>query len=49
MGVCQVVILKLQGLEIQEDFLLFDLGGADMVLGIEWLKSLGEIRLISES
>ena len=35
--------LVMQGLEIHEDFFVFELGGVDIVLGMEWLSSLGEI------
>lgn len=43
-GVCSQIKLLIQGLEVQQDFFIFDLGGVDMVLGMEWLSSLGEIR-----
>lgn len=41
-GICKGVKVNLQGLQIQHDFYIFDLGGADMVLGYKWLDSLGE-------
>jgi len=41
---CKGFILDLQGLKIQQDFFVFVVGGADMVLGLEWLASLGEVR-----
>ena len=44
MGVCKGVVLQLQGMKIQQDFFRFSLGGADIVLGMDWLASLGEIR-----
>ena len=34
--------MEMQGLKIQQDFDVFDLGG--VVLGMEWLASLGEVR-----
>jgi len=34
----------MQGLEIHENFFVFELGGVDIVLGMEWLSFLGEIR-----
>ncbi|WVZ02752.1 hypothetical protein V8G54_023558 [Vigna mungo] len=43
-GKCQGLILEVQGLQIQQDFFVFSLGGADIVLGLEWLASLGEVR-----
>lgn len=43
-GKCQVFILDLQGLQIQQEFFVFNLGGADIVLGLKWLASLGEVK-----
>ena len=43
-GVCPKLKLVMQGLEIHEDFFVFELGGVNIVLGMEWLSSLGEIR-----
>lgn len=44
-GICKGVEENLQGLKITQDFYLFDLGGADMVLGYEWLGSLGKTTI----
>ncbi|XP_048611390.1 uncharacterized protein LOC125585774 [Brassica napus] len=41
-GKCEGLKLIIQGIEIQGDFMLFDLGATDMVLGYTWLASLGE-------
>ncbi|XP_058727193.1 uncharacterized protein LOC131598628 [Vicia villosa] len=43
-GVCHQLTLDIQGLTIQQDFYVFELGGVDIVLGMEWLAQLGEIR-----
>ncbi|KAJ1413258.1 Retrotransposon gag domain [Sesbania bispinosa] len=43
-GVCENLVIRIQGLRIQQDFYLFELGGADLVLGLEWLAGLGEVR-----
>ena len=43
-GVCREVPLKVQEVPVQQQFFLIGLGGVDMVLGMEWLASLGEIR-----
>ena len=43
-GICSELTLEMQGLKIQQDFYVFDLGGVDVVLGMEWLASLGEVR-----
>lgn len=32
-------------MEIRENFYLFELGGVDVVLGVEWLAKLEEIRV----
>lgn len=42
---CLDVLLEIQGMRVIQSFHIFDLGGADMVLGIEWLKSLGEVKV----
>lgn len=42
---CPQVDLELQGMRISQPFYPFELGGADMVLGIEWLKDLGEVKM----
>ena len=43
-GKCADFILEIQGLQIQQDFFIFEIGGADIVLGLEWLASLGEVK-----
>ena len=42
-GVCRGVELKIGGFGIQADMHLFELGGIDVVLGIEWLNTLGDM------
>lgn len=32
--------VEMQGIELQQTFHVFDMGGTNIVLGIEWLKSL---------
>ncbi|MCI10413.1 RNA-directed DNA polymerase (Reverse transcriptase), partial [Trifolium medium] len=41
-GVCRKVGLTIGDFEVQTDMHLFDLGGIDVVLGVEWLKTLGD-------
>jgi hypothetical protein len=36
--------ITLQGLHVQQDFYVFELGNVDIVLGMEWLAQLGEVR-----
>ncbi|XP_061343289.1 uncharacterized protein LOC133289385 [Gastrolobium bilobum] len=43
-GVCRGVAIAIQGSTIVQDLFLFDLGGADVVLGLDWLRELGEIK-----
>jgi hypothetical protein len=42
-GRIAVVSLKVQGLPILADFYIISLGGCDMVLGVQWLQTLGPI------
>ncbi|KFK28310.1 hypothetical protein AALP_AA8G499800 [Arabis alpina] len=44
-GVCRGLVLLLQGLRIRDDFLPLELGSADVILGIKWLSSLGEMKV----
>ncbi|KAL5572824.1 hypothetical protein UlMin_022421 [Ulmus minor] len=43
-GICKGVKLWIQGTWIEEDFLPFELGCADVVLGVTWLQKLGEVK-----
>ena len=40
-GICRGVELKLPGLTVIEDFLPLELGSSDIILGLQWLESLG--------
>ncbi|XP_068634605.1 uncharacterized protein [Aristolochia californica] len=40
-GICKRVRLTLQGIEIVEDFLPLELGSTDVILGVQWLETLG--------
>lgn len=44
-GICKVVVLKLQNLEIVDDFLPLELGSSDVILGMKWLSSLGKMTV----
>ena len=44
MGVCKGVVLQLQGITIIEYFLPLPLGSTDVILGLKWLATLGEMR-----
>jgi len=41
MGVCQQVEVNVQGVLVREDFLPIPLGNSDVILGIQWLETLG--------
>jgi hypothetical protein len=40
-GICKGVKLSLQGIEVIEEFLPLQLGSSDVILGIQWLSTLG--------
>nr|GEX13669.1 hypothetical protein [Tanacetum cinerariifolium] len=42
--VCRSFNWNLQGQEFQSDVMLLPLGGCDMVLGVQWLTTLGDIK-----
>lgn len=42
-GICKGAVLKMQRLTIVEDFLPLELGSTDIVLGMQWLGSLGSM------
>ncbi|KAJ9555024.1 hypothetical protein OSB04_009638 [Centaurea solstitialis] len=41
MGVCRHVEVNVQGLEVIDDFLPIQLGNSDVILGMQWLETLG--------
>lgn len=45
-GICEGLTFEMQGMECNQHFFLMDLGGSNMVLGMEWLTSLGNIEAI---
>lgn len=42
---CPGVVVEMQSIELQQSFHVFDMGETDMVLGIEWLRSLIEVKV----
>ena len=43
-GLCRDLWIEFQELKFTQNCYLFDLGGADLVLGVEWLASLGKVE-----
>lgn len=43
-GVCRGVNITVQGVQIEQKFFMMELGGTEMVLGMDWLASLGDIK-----
>ncbi|XP_031270798.1 uncharacterized protein LOC116129193 [Pistacia vera] len=41
--ICRRVQLRIQGIELPQDYFPFELGGANVVLGISWLSTLGDV------
>lgn len=44
-GICADVKLDLGALRVVTDFLPLELGGADVILGIKWLETLGNMKM----
>ena len=44
-GICRGLILLLPGVQVVENFLPLDLGSIDVILGIKWLQTLGEMKV----
>lgn len=44
-GVCREVLLSLPGVQIWDDFHPLDLGSMDVILGMQWLQMLREIKV----
>lgn len=44
-GKCKAIVVTFQGITIVQNFLPFKLGGVDIILGVDWLSQLGEVRI----
>jgi len=42
-GKCTNFVLEIQGLKNRQEFLIFDIGGRMLFLGLEWLTTLSEV------
>lgn len=44
-GICKDVLIQLKDMEFSADFIVLDLDSADVILGIEWLRTLGKCMM----
>ena len=44
-GIYRGVCISMQGLTIVEDFLPLELGNTDVILGMPWLGTLGDVKV----
>lgn len=44
-GTCKDISLALQGLQITSDFFSFESGSTDVILGMKWLCTLGDMHV----
>ncbi|GJS75037.1 putative mitochondrial protein [Tanacetum coccineum] len=44
-GICKGVVISLPGMQLIEDFLPLELGSTDVILGIKWLQTLGNVNV----
>jgi hypothetical protein len=43
-GVCESLKFNIQGVDFKQNFFIMELSGSEMVLGMDWLASLGNIE-----
>ncbi|KAJ9694059.1 hypothetical protein PVL29_009844 [Vitis rotundifolia] len=44
-SICRGVCISMQGLMVVEDFLPLELGNTDVILGMPWLGTLGDVKV----
>ena len=44
-GICRGVCILMQGLIVVEDLLPLELGNTDVILGMPWLGTLGDVKV----
>ena len=47
-GFCRDVEVQMEECTFKETFFLFELGGVDLILGVTWLDTLGDVKSESE-
>lgn len=45
LGICSKVVFRVATLEFEADFITLDLGTADIILGVQWLRTLGKCQM----
>lgn len=49
LGVCKKVVFTVAGLEFINNFTVLDLGTSDVILGVQWLRTLGKCQMDRET
>lgn len=44
LGICRGVCIRVQDMEITQNFYVLELGRTEVVLGVDWLETLGDIK-----
>jgi len=44
-GFCENIVIKLENHIVKEKFYVFELGGVDVILGVAWLGTLGDVEV----
>ena len=44
-GICRKVVVCLQGIEVMEDFMSFELSSSNIILSIKWLEAAGNMHI----
>lgn len=47
--VCPEVPLMIQSVDLKNDFIILEPGGVDIILGVQWLRTLGPCELIGRT
>ena len=44
-GYCENIVIKVENHTVTEKFYVFELGGVDVILGVAWLATLGDMEV----